>query len=677
MDLNTLTGIAKARWWILVAAAALAVIVTGRLAEYQEDNMVTHEAFTTVRFTEDPTNRERSDFEQFMGEQHVLAEDANSDLLGETPGPFLPWELASIHLANDQNQIIFVGRGYSQEEADGVATALRDKYLSVSTVGVGQQQMSQELDDLTAQIQDLRTAIAERQATTPPTEDETIQQTNRAAIETRIGSLQAQYGALGVELMNPVLRSAGEIQAEIDRVLNELVRLNLELSQIPAPIDPATVQADEQVLLDQLRLTQLETRWTQLYTELNELESLTTVGAVAAQPPTIPQPGGRMNQLLAFVGATVVAMLALVAIERARGIVWSSSEYKDDTKVLTELPPRQLRTFRRPSSEPWYVTVPTGRRKAAVQLIRSQLDGHQNAAVAFQGTGVFDADTLDLAADVAMSTAVSGRNVLLIDGTFSGKPTPVEYGQEDAEWSVMKILEGLPDDPHTAMMEIKSTLVAIPEQQRNLRSLGSGAGSLDAGDVLASSKFEMLLEVARENYDLIVVAGAVYDHPTSHILAQRVDSIVLLGSFGHTIDRQVEAAQRDFRARRAALLGVVMLRRRRSRARRWLSPRIREGLWSFMNWLGSRGAEDGEEASSKGEAKSKGQDIGSVTSKVKELVERLTAGRQAETALGDLNGKHPGDDMADGEAADIEESLERSGASGLDDDGDASSGKAR
>lgn len=590
MDMTALTGIAKSRWWILVAAALLAVYVTGRLADYQSDNEITNEAVTSITFVEDPSNLNRGDFEQFLSEQSLLAEDANSDLLDETPGPFLPWKLAEIHLVNDQNMIIFIGRGYTQAEADEMATALRDTYLSVSTVGAGRDRLSQQLDNLTLNIKDLNQKIAEEQTTALPSPEETTQAATRTAVETQIGSLQARYGALTVELMNPVDRSATAVQNEMDRVLQEIINLQLKLRDLPQPDDP-TVPAvpNEQLVLDQLKLSNLQATWTQIYTQLRDLEGLSTVGPVLDQPPTVNVTSTRYNQVLALGGALVIAMLAIVAIERTRGIVWSPAELKGDAPVLTELPPRQLQTFKRPTTEPWYVTVPTGRRKAAVQLIRSQLDVLQNAVVAFQGTGVFDDDTLDLSADVAMSAAVSGRNVLLIDATFSNRTRQVEYGDGQPGSTLMGFFQEMSDDPETAMAEMKTALLAKPESQHIVRALRSGVGAIDAGDALASHRFEMLLDVAREHYDLVVMAGAVFGDPTSHILAQRVDEVVLVGSIGHTIDRQVEAAERDFKARRAHLLGIVMLRRRRGRFGRSFGTWARSGLWRLIDWLGSGG----------------------------------------------------------------------------------------
>jgi hypothetical protein len=96
------------------------------------------------------------------------------------------------------------------------------------------------------------------------------------------------------------------------------------------------------------------------------------------------------------------------------------------------------------------------------------------------------------------------------------------------------------------------------------------------------------LDVARELFDIVLIAGNSADEPASHVLAQEVDSVVLVASAGHTVTRAVEATDRDFTIRRATLLGVVLLRRRRNRVMKWIGTTARTGLWkgidSFNEW---------------------------------------------------------------------------------------------
>lgn len=581
MDVTAIRRIAKARWWILVAAAILAVVVATRVAEYQEDNVPTHEAIATITFTEDPTTTDRGDFEEFLDGQVALAQDVNSDVLGETPGAFLPWTLAEVELEFDQNLISFIGRGYTQDQANELVDTMQSRFLAISTVGAGSERLNQDLDDLTGEIVALQRDIAQREAATPPTAEELEGQTRRSALESRLLALQNQYGALGVELLNPVTRSAGEVQAEMDRVLNDMIRMQLELADMPAAPEETPVP-NEQSLLDDLRLQQLQARWQQLYAQQDALDGLATESDVSPRPVTVSAESAASNQALALVGAAIVALMALVGFERTRGMVWSASSLEGDVGALAELPPRGARPFVRPTDDPWYLSVPGGRRKAAIQLIRSQLDNFQNKVVAFNGVGVLDDETLDLTADIAMSSAVSGRNVLLIDASFSEKNNLVEFGSP-SDVSLVRLLTAGSADPQEAMAEMKTALLTQDENHRELRTLHCGSGYFDAGDALAGQRFEMLLEVAREHFDLVIVAGANFGEPTSYILAQRVDYGILVGSIGHTVDRDLEAAERDFRVRRAQLLGTVMVRRRRSRLARWFLPRLRRGIWKSLD----------------------------------------------------------------------------------------------
>ena len=588
MDLTTIKGIAKARWWILVAAAILAVLVSGRLADYRNDNLPGFEASSVITFVEDLAAADRDEFETFLDTQFNLAQDVNSDVLTETPGTFIPWLLAEVQLNTDLNQIVFIGRGFTQEEATQLTDVMRQRFLSTSPIGAGQERPSEELDDLTEQIRVLRQEINEATKALPLTEEQLALTAQRAAMETRIAALQAQYGALGVELMNPVLRSAAEIQAEMDRVYAEFLRLQIELAAIPPPPTPEELAAgDEELLLDQLRLEQLQTRWTQLYSGQRDLEARASESPAVEQPVTLDAASPLNNQALALFGAIAAALIGLIAIERGRGIMWAESDLEEGPPVLVELPSRPLAVFHHPTTDPWYLATPGGRRKAAVQMVRSQLDDHDNAVVAFQGSGVFREDIRELTGDVAVAIAVSGRSVLLIDASFQEENDLVEFGSDHGA-TLSSLLTDASGDRESAIIDFKTALLASPELVSGLRTLRAGIGEWDAADALSGYGFEVLMEVARELFDLVLIAGSNVGEAASHVLAQRVDSVILVTSAGHTVTRSVEATDREFSIRRATLLGVIMLRRRRNKVSRWFGRGSRNLLWSaldrFADW---------------------------------------------------------------------------------------------
>ena len=588
MDLTTIKGIAKARWWILVAAGILAVLVSGRLADYRNDNLPGFEASSVITFVEDLAAADRDEFETFLDAQYNLAQNVNSDVLTETPGTFIPWLLAEVQLNTDLNQIVFIGRGFTQEEATQLTDVMRQRFLSTSPIGAGQERLSAELDDLTEQIRVLRQEINEAQQALPLTEEQLGLSAQRAAMETRIAALQAQYGALGVELMNPVLRTGAEIQAEMDRVYAEFLRLQIELAAIPLPPTPEELAAgDEELLLDQLRLEQLQARWTQLYSGQRDLEARASESPAVEQPVTLDAASPLNNQALALFGAVAAALIGLVAIERGRGIMWAESDLEEGPPVLVELPSRPLAVFHHPTTDPWYLATPGGRRKAAIQMVRSQLDDHDNAVVAFQGSGVFREDIRELTGDVAVAIAVSGRSVLLIDASFQEENNLVEFGSDHGA-TLSSLLTDASGDRESAIIDFKTALLASPELVAGLRTLRAGVGEWDAADALSGYGFEVLMEVARELFDLVLIAGSNVGEAASHVLAQRVDSVILVTSAGHTVSRSIEATDREFSIRRATLLGVILLRRRRNKVSRWFGLGSRNLLWSgldrFADW---------------------------------------------------------------------------------------------
>ena len=579
--MTTIRGIAKARWWVLVAAAILAFVVSGRLAEYRNDHLPTFEAVTSVTFIEDPQALEREDFETFLETEFARATDVNSGLLDETPGAFIPWLLAEVDLENDRNQLLFIGRAFSQEEANELAHSMRENYLASSNIGAGLAQARADLDNLTQQINELRQQIQDLAAASPLDAEAQAQQTRRAVLETQILALRGHYGTLSTQLMNPelVLRTPESIQAEMDRTLERLIGLEAEFATLPAPVDPeAAATENEELLLKQLELSNLETRWNERYTTERTLESLATIGEVDPRPVDLDAASVTSNQTMALFGALAAALIGLVAIERGRGMLWSAKDLEEGPPLMVELPSRPTATFRRPTDQPWYLEAQGGRRKASIQMLRSLLDDHDNAVVAFQGSGVYRQDIRELTSDVGVAVGVSGRSVLLLDVAFDRANHMVEWGPEDGP-SLSTLLHGSTGEREELIAEFKTALLASPEVVTGLRAFRAGNGNRDAADVLSGYRFELLLEVAREMFDLVLIAGSTLGEAASHVLAQRVDAVILVASAGHTVTRSLEAADRDFSLRRATLLGVALIRRRRSRVGRALGSRFRAWIW--------------------------------------------------------------------------------------------------
>ena len=598
--MTTIRGIAKARWWLLVAAAVLAYVVSGELAEYRNANLPPFEAMSSVTFTEDPQALEREDFETFLDTQLALATDVNSDVIGETPGAFLPWLMAEVDLETEANQLQFIARGFTQDEANALAENMQKNFLAVSTVGAGLDGMREDLEQTSTEIEAMRDELAALQAASPPTADEVTQQTQRTVLENQVAALLAHQGNLTTQLMNPelVLRTPESIQAEMDRTLARLSELQAQLAGFPPIVDPvAQDQQDPQLTLKNLELQQLEARWNSLFTGILEQEALARAGGVDSRPVTLDAASTSSNQMLATIGAIGAVLIGLIALERGRGMMWSAKDLDEGPPVIVEMPSRPLGIVHHPTNQPWYLESTGGRRKASIQMLRSQLDDQDNAVVAFQGSGIFKEDIRELTADIAVAVAVSGRSVLLLDATFDKSNRMLEWGPEGGA-SLSTLLNGASGEREDLISEFKTALLSSPEVVLGLRALRSGNGKRDAADVLSGYRFEVLLEVAREIFDLVIIAGTNLGEAASHVLAQRVDSVILVASAGHTVTRSLEAADRDFAIRRATLLGVVLLRRRRTKFTRLVSTGFRSRVWKTVDGFAegrAKGDPDGAE----------------------------------------------------------------------------------
>jgi hypothetical protein len=599
--MTTIRGIAKARWWLLVAAAVLAYVVSGELAEYRNANRPPFEAITTVTFTEDPQALEREDFETMLDTQLTLATKVNSDVIGETPGSFLPWLMAEVDLETEANQLQFIARGFTQAEADALAENMQKNFLAVATIGAGLDGMREDLEQTSTDIGALRDEIEALQAASPPTAEEVARQTERTVLENQVAALLAHQGNLTTQLMNPelILRTPESIQAEMDRTMARLSELQAQLATFPPVVDPLTQDLQNpEVTLKNLELAQLEARWNSLFTGILEQEALARSGTVDSRPPTLDNDSAASNQMLATLGAIGAVLIGLIALERGRGMMWSAKDLDEGPPVIVEMPSRPLAIVHHPTGEPWYLESTGGRRKAAIQMLRSQLDDQDNAVVAFQGSGIFKEDIRELTADISVAVAASGRSVLLLDATFDKTNHMVEWGPETGA-TLSSLLNAAGGEREELISEFKTTLLSSPEVVQGLRALRSGNGKRDAADVLSGYRFEVLLEVAREIFDVVIIAGTNLGEAASHVLAQRVDSVILVASAGHTVTRSLEAADRDFAIRRATLLGVVLLRRRRTKLIRWASTGLRSRVWKTVDGIAegrSKGGDpDGEE----------------------------------------------------------------------------------
>jgi hypothetical protein len=181
--------------------------------------------------------------------------------------------------------------------------------------------------------------------------------------------------------------------------------------------------------------------------------------------------------------------------------------------------------------------------------------------IGLSGLGVKDLAVQELAADLATSIAVSGREVLLIDTIFDSPSHLPEYGSTGASLADMVA-------PDTSSEDVREELkLALDDRDRvisELLSVRAGQLNTDPVDAVAGRRFRELLDVAAELVEVVVVAAPQWGHPETDVLAQRLDHIVLVGRSGITTAIDIEDAADSLSTSRGQPIGLVLLRRRRS-----------------------------------------------------------------------------------------------------------------
>ena len=237
MSFDRLQRILRARWWALVLISMVSILIANELTDFRNDQLPAREAVQTVTFQRllgELTDEGRL---TRLANAESVALDVNSVKLAERLHPLAPWELASIERDERTFELLFTGRGDTDEEAtmrvDGILSRFFEEEPFTGILGIQSQ-----LDALAIEITRLERNIAEAVAAEPvpePTTADYIAAFELAALDAQIGALIAQHNALKIELINPIRvdpfvvpRSSAAIQADIDQVVLLLTGLQVE-----------------------------------------------------------------------------------------------------------------------------------------------------------------------------------------------------------------------------------------------------------------------------------------------------------------------------------------------------------------------------------------------------------------------------------------------------------------
>jgi len=551
MSSNRLQRIVRTRWWVLVLIAIVSVFVASSLVTARNANIPARRATAPITYHRLLGELDDQNLTARLREAEVAARDLNAAELSGGGGPLAPWSEGEIVLDERDKQLVFIGRGDTDAAAIGVATSMRDRFLADRPLD----QTSELETRITAaarQLADVDARLSAATTTLPPTDADVAAQARIAELRAAIAALGSRYGTLTVEAIAPVTRTRDEVLAERDTVHDQLLADQIELTTLLETADTAPEPS-----LDPTQLAVLQAQRDQLQLALNDLilqriqqEPIGEVDAVETGPSGIAPIPALPTRIVAVLAGILVGLVGLVLVDRARRPLWSLVDVPEPFR-LAEVPARRTSSSR--DARPWYLATSVGRRKGAVQELRSSIEGlpgfGERLSVGLAALGTGSREVHELAADLAYATAGSGARVLLLDADLDHPTDLVEYRG--------------PRVPLSDALEHPERILA-PAVTRAER--GSGVASLrfvtDPGrgpDLLSQPGFLVFLDQAREAFDVVIVASPPVGSAAYHVLSQRLDTMVLVAAGGTTSRDEALGALRSLQSRRAEPLGIALL----------------------------------------------------------------------------------------------------------------------
>ncbi len=548
--------ILKARWWLIVIVAlagAAAAFALTRASNASIEPLF--EADASIRVFR-VSNESEPVYQARLEVRREQIETVVRDQLVANPN-------LSVISSPITERLVLRATSPDEAIAEHQARELRDQYLTAETVVSDSEQIQTTLDSLAAGIRELRALIDAQ--TAEPVEDPTDRLV-RLALESEASTLRQQAAALQLQLSLPSqfppfgieepeepiegevpLLSEFELRLQLSRVETALMEVEQELETVALSDEPLS-EDNLDLLVLQRRLTDLETQYVELSVELVSAGD----GEVAIDPVvpvferTPQRQSPRQAAAVGFLGAALLAMTGLLVIDRIRRPILGVED-------IAERSPLGVIHRDRSASDPslpWYPQAATSSRRREIQTARARLDslvGDGASAILVSGVSV-RGDGREFAADLASSFAAAGRRVALIDASGETGSTLPEFGQLDMRLTDLVVggLHGVGHEDRRAAL--KNALSETMPVSQGLVSFTLDTKSLDAVDLFAGVGFRLLIEAARAEFDLVVMAGPDVTDLSTPMIAQRSDLVVLVSGLRQTTEAELDRVD--------ALLGV-------------------------------------------------------------------------------------------------------------------------
>ncbi len=571
MELSRLRRMVRARWWIVVAMALLGTVAAVVFTNYQNEGIAErHSATAVIEFIvedEETTastggsgRNQRGSAESNAAAPLVetaaeAAQEVNATLLEEVN--------VSLLAVPQEGRLEFLAIQPSPEAAENIVTDMRDNYLAVDPTRVD---VDAEIAALVAEATQIRERLDELE---PPPEPEldpvSVEvQAQMDVLSIRIGAVTGNVGALQEELTAELEKDEGdqdeariaELNADLQAITDRLAGLKAEMEALtPAEPEPVEFSLTPEEELEQ---TALEARMSEISLEFVDLQeqrestNRLNIPEVVVTTETDKPTSRGLSALFGLLGGALAGLVAIVAIDRVQGTVWSRSDL-GQVPILAEVPQHRSRIELRPRR---YQQM----RQKGVQSARSAILGLYHAGgpvtIGFTGLGTTDEGTSGLVLDLARSLAGVGRSVLVVDGQVGGLAS---YRDLVAGGSNLADLVAHDADEAMLTAHIAGVLAGTAQVSPNLHVLPGDSRQVDAVDILASKSFRELTERAIERFDIVMVVGPSALSPFAYVMTGLVSAYVIVTTMGQTRQQHIERLAEQFAGSRSRLIGAVLL----------------------------------------------------------------------------------------------------------------------
>lgn len=172
-----------------------------------------------------------------------------------------------------------------------------------------------------------------------------------------------------------------------------------------------------------------------------------------------------------------------------------------------------------------------------------------------------------VAINLAITAALAGQRVLLLDGNWSQPSLATRFGLNDSETGFFTAVAAMKSDAELVRSAIRET--GVPQ----LYALPVGPLPPNLSDLLKTDLLDRLFDVLREAFELIVVIAPhdLTSEPGARIL-EHMDGVLLSVRAGYTSGEEAGALATSLRKANAYLAGAVMVTMPVSRSRDRITP---------------------------------------------------------------------------------------------------------